>query len=143
MEDRKRLEELATELNMYQAQADAINQQMETVRATLTDLSIAEDTLEAIKDKKKDETLVPIGAGSFIITEIKNVDEVIVGLGSGVAVRKKIPDAKKSIEEQKKDLEALMAKMSEDLKRITEIIVRKTPEAEELIQKMEGTGNSL
>ncbi len=97
MEDRRRLEELANELNLYQAQADALNQQMETVRATLTDLSIAEDTLDAIKDNKNSETLVPIGAGSFIITEIKNVDEVIVGLGSGVAARKKIPDAKESI----------------------------------------------
>lgn len=143
MEDRKRLEELANELNMYQAQADAINQQMETVRSTITDLSIAEDTLEAVKDNQDSETLVPIGAGSFIITEIKNVDEVIVGLGSGVAVRKKISDAQKSIEEQKKDLETLITKMSEDLKKISEIIVRKTPEAEELIQKLEGTENSV
>jgi prefoldin alpha subunit len=141
MDDRKRLEELANELNMYQAQADTLNQQMETVRATITDLSIAEDTLEAVKDKKDSETLVPIGAGSFIITEIKNVDEVIVGLGSGVAAKRKIADAQKSIEEQKKDLENLMAKMSEDLKRITEIIVKKTPEAEELIQKLEKTEN--
>jgi prefoldin alpha subunit len=85
------------------------------------------------------ETLVPIGAGSFIITEIKNTDEVIVGLGSGAAAKKKVEDAYESIEEQKKEIETLMNKMLGDLQKITEIIVQKSPEAEELIQKLEGT----
>ena len=88
MEDRKRLEAMVNELNMYQGQADVLNQQVETVKATISDLNIASETLETIKDKKDTETLVPIGAGSFIITEIKNTDEVIVGLGAGLAVKK-------------------------------------------------------
>jgi prefoldin alpha subunit len=139
MEDRKRLEAMVNELNMYQGQADVLNQQVETVKATISDLNIASETLETIKDKKDTETLVPIGAGSFIITEIKNTDEVIVGLGAGVAVKKKIDSAQESVKDQKKDLEALLNKMMVDLNKITDIIVRKTPEAEALIQKLEGT----
>ncbi len=139
MEDRKRLEAMVNELNMYQGQADVLNQQVETVKATISDLNIASETLESIKDKKDTETLVPIGAGSFIITEIKNTDEVIVGLGAGVAVKKKIDSAQESVKDQKKDLEALLNKMMVDLNKITDIIVRKTPEAEALIQKLEGT----
>ena len=140
MEDRQRLEEMVNELNMYKGQADVLNQQMETVKATMADLSVAKDTLEGIKDKKDTETLVPIGAGSFIITEIKNTDEVIVGLGSGVAAKRKIGDAQESIEKQREDLETLLGKMMDEHKKITEIIVRKTPEAEALIQKLDGTG---
>lgn len=140
MEDRERLNNIVNELNMYQGQADLLNQQMETVKANIADLSIAEETLQSIKDKKDTETLVPIGAGSFIITEIKNTDEVIVGLGAGAAVKRKIGDAEESIKEQKKDLEAVLNKMMDELKKITDIIVTKTPEAEALIQKLEGTG---
>ncbi len=139
MEDRKKLEAMVNELNMYQGQADVLNQQMETVKATISDLNIASETLETIKDEKDTETLVPIGAGSFIITEIKNTDEVIVGLGAGVAVKKKIDSAQESVKNQKKDLEAVLNKMMVDLNKITDIIVRKTPEAEALIQKLEGT----
>ncbi len=139
MEDRERLQEMVNELNMYQGQADVLNQQIETVKATISDLNTANETLETIRDKKDTETLVPIGAGSFIITEIKNTDEVIVGLGAGVAVKKKIDDAQKSVNKQKEDLESLLNKMMEDMKKITEIIVRRTPEAEALIQKLEGT----
>ena len=140
MEERKKLEAMVNEINMYQGQADVLNQQMETVKSTIADLNIATETLETIKDKKDTETLVPIGAGSFIITEIKNTDEVIVGLGAGVAVKRTIDSAKESIKDQKTDLEALLNKMMTDLNKLTEIIMRKTPEAEALIQKLEGTG---
>jgi prefoldin alpha subunit len=143
MEDREHLNQLVNELNMYQGQADVLNQQMETIKANLADIIIAQETLESIKDKKDAETLVPIGAGSFIITEIKNTDEVIVGLGAGAAVKKKIADAEENIQEQKKDLEAVSNKIAEQLNQITEFIVTKTPEAEALIQKLEGNGNHI
>ena len=105
MEDRQRLEALMSELNTYQGQAEVIQQQIENLNASLTELTIALDTLEVVKDEKKEETLVPIGAGSFLITELKNTDEVIIGLGAGVAVKKKIADAKETIGEQKTELE--------------------------------------
>jgi prefoldin alpha subunit len=143
MEDREHLNQLVNQLNMYQSQADVLNQQMETIKANIADLTIAEETLHSIKDKKDTETLVPIGAGSFIITEIKNTDEVIVGLGAGAAVKKKIVDAEESIKEQKKDLEAVLTKIMDQLNKITDFIVTKTPEAEALIQKLEGTENQI
>jgi len=143
VDDRERLNQLVNELNMYQGQADILNQQMETVQANIADLTIAQETLQTIKDKKDAETLVPIGAGSFIITEIKNTDEVIVGLGAGAAVKKKITEAEESIQEQKKELEAVSAKITDQLNKITDFIIKKTPEAEALIQKLEGNGNQL
>ncbi len=143
MDDRERLNGLVNELNMYQSQADMLNQQMETVKANIADLSIAEETLQTIKDKKDTETLVPIGAGSFIITEITNTDEVIVGLGAGAAVKKKIGDAEESIKEQKKEMDAVLNKIMGELNKLTELIVTKTPEAEALIQKLEGTGSQI
>jgi len=143
VDDRERLNQLVNELNTYQGQADILNQQMETVQANIADLTIAQETLQTIKDKKDAETLVPIGAGSFIITEIKNSDEVIVGLGAGAAVKKKITEAEESINEQKKELEAVSAKITDQLNKITDYIVQRTPEAEALIQKLEGNGNQL
>jgi len=139
MEDRQRLEEIVNELNAYKAQADTLNQQVETLKDTITDFTVAQETLDSIKGKKSPETLGPIGAGSFLITEIKNTEEVIVGLGSGAAVKKTIDDAKVSIEGQKKELDEIMQKMIGDIQKISDIIAQKSPEAEALIQKIEGT----
>jgi prefoldin alpha subunit len=138
MEDRQRLEALVNELNTYQGQAEVLQQQIETLNATIAELSVAMDTLETVKGEDNKETLVPIGAGSFLITELKNTSEVIIGLGAGVAVKKKIDDAKDTIAEQKKELEELRDKMSSDLQKITEYIMQRSPEAEELMQKVEG-----
>lgn len=138
MEDKQRLETLVNELNTYQGQAEVLQQQIETLNATIAELSVAMDTLATVKGEDNKETLVPIGAGSFIITELKNTDEVIIGLGAGVAVKKKIDDAKVTITEQKNELEELREKMSSDLQKITEYIMQRSPEAEELMQKVEG-----
>jgi prefoldin alpha subunit len=138
MEDKQRLEALVNELNTYQGQAEVLQQQIETLNATIAELTVAMDTLDTVKGEDNKETLVPIGAGSFLITELKNTDEVIIGLGAGVAVKKKIDDAKVTIAEQKKELEDLRDKMSLDLQKITEYIMQRSPEAEELMQKVEG-----
>lgn len=138
MEDRQRLEELINELNMYKGKADLLNQQIETLKISISELATALETLEELKGKEGVETFVPIGAGSFLITEIKNTDEVIVGLGAGAAAKKKVTDAHESIKNQKEELEGLLNKMMGDLQKITEIIVQKSPEAEELIQQLEG-----
>jgi prefoldin alpha subunit len=137
MEDRKKLEQLVNQLNAYQQQAEVLQQQMEGLNVTITELTIAEETLAAIKGKDNAETLVPIGAGSFLITELKNTDEVIVGFGAGVAAKKKIGDAEESIAEQKKELEGVMKNMTDNLQKITDFIVKKSPEAEALLQKVE------
>ena len=138
MEDKQRLEALVNELNTYQGQAEVLQQQIDTLNATITELSVAMDTLATVKGQDNKETLVPIGAGSFLITELKNTDEVIIGLGAGVAVKKKIDDAKDTITEQRTELEELRDKMSGDLQKITEYIMKRSPEAEELMQKVEG-----
>ncbi|HEX7467321.1 MAG: prefoldin subunit alpha [Methanobacterium sp.] len=138
MEDKQRLEALVNELNTYQGQAEVLQQQIDSLNATITELSVAMDTLATVKGEDNKETLVPIGAGSFLITELKNTDEVIIGLGAGVAVKKKIDDAKDTITEQRTELEELRDKMSADLQKITDYIIKRSPEAEELMQKVEG-----
>lgn len=137
MDDRQKLQQMVNEINMYQGQLDILNQQMETVKASLAELTSAEDTLKSIQGKAGTETFVPIGAGSFIITELKNTDKVIVGLGAGAAAKKDIEEAKKNISSQKKDLEELMNKMNGDIQKLTDFIVRKSPEAEALLKKLE------
>ena len=137
MEDRQRLQQMVDEINMYQGQLDVLKQQIESVNASISELMSAEETLEAVKGKEDTETFVPIGAGSFLIAEIKNADQVIMGLGAGAAAKKNIDEAKESISSQRKELEQLVDKMSGDIQKITEFIMRKSPEAEALLQKVE------
>jgi prefoldin alpha subunit len=137
MDDRQRLEQMINEINMYQSQADVLKQQVETIKASIAELISTEETLNAIEGKENTETFVPIGAGSFLIAELKDTDKVIMGLGAGAAVKKSRADAKETISSQKKELEQLVDKMVGDMQKITDYIVKKSPEAEALLRKVE------
>ena len=60
-----------------------------------------------------------------------------MGLGAGAAAKKSVEEAKETISSQKKELEELMNKMSGDIQKLTDFIVRKSPEAEALLRKLE------
>lgn len=140
MEDQQRLEEMVNELNLYQNQADLIQQQMEAVRASIGELEVLENTLESVKDGEDIETLVPVGAGSFLTAELKNTDEIIMSVGAGVAIKKSLADAQETISTQKEELQKTMDQMAGNLQKITDIIVKLSPQAEELLQKVRGSG---
>lgn len=139
MEDQQKLEEIVNQLNIYQSQAELIQQQMEAVRATISELEILENTLRDIQEKDGSETLVPVGAGSFIKAELKETSEVIMSVGAGVAIKKNFEDAMKTIDSQKKELEATLQKMGENLRKITDIILKLSPQAEELLKRVRGS----
>ena len=137
MDDRQKLEQMVNEINMYQNQLEILKQQIETVRTSVAEFASAEESLNEIEGKESMETFVPIGAGSFVIAEIKNTDQVIMGLGAGAAVNKNIEEAKESISSQKEELEKLIEKMSGDVQKLTDYIVQMSPEAEALLRKVE------
>lgn len=139
MEDQQKLQELVNELNLYQNQAELLQQQIETVRASISELEILEDTLKNIEGEEDVETFVPIGAGSFIQANLKNTDEVIMSIGAGVAIKKKVTDAKETLKSQKEDLKNTESKMIENLQKLSDIIVKLSPQAEELLQKVRGS----
>ncbi|MCL2157036.1 MAG: prefoldin subunit alpha, partial [Methanobrevibacter sp.] len=69
MEDQQKLEEMVNQLNIYKSQSDILQQQIEAIQGSIAEIEILESTLEEVKDKNSLETLVPVGAGSFINAE--------------------------------------------------------------------------
>jgi prefoldin alpha subunit len=140
MEDQQRLQALVDELNMYQQQAELLQQQMEAMQVTLGELESLENTVTALKEGENLETLVPVGAGSFINAEIKNTNEIIMSVGAGVAITKNIDDAQKTITSQKEEIKEAMGKMSKNIQTLNDMINKITPQAEQLLQQVQGSG---
>lgn len=139
MEDQQRLDEMVNELNMYKSQAELLQQQVEAIQASLTEVEVLESTLEDIKDKKSLETMVPVGAGSFMNAEITNTDEVIMSVGAGVAIKKSAEEAKETLASQKKELNDSLDKMMSNLQKISQIVAQLSPQAEELMRKVQAS----
>jgi prefoldin alpha subunit len=75
------------------------------VTLTIKDVETALVTIAALKDEPSGiETLVPIGFGSFVKANLVNTDTIVVGIGAGVSIEKKIEDAKSFLEKRKDEL---------------------------------------
>ncbi|MDO5850078.1 MAG: prefoldin subunit alpha [Methanobacteriaceae archaeon] len=140
MEDQQKLQQILSQLEAYKAQIELYQQQVDAVQASIAEVKVLESTLDDIAEKDTIETLVPIGAGSFIKAEIKNEDKVVMSLGSGVAVTKNFEEAKATAAQQKQDLQDTLDKLFKDLQQLTDIVAQLSPQAEALMQKMQAQG---
>jgi prefoldin alpha subunit len=138
MEDQQKLDEMINEINLYKNQAEVLQQQVEAIQASLAEVETLESTLEDIKDEKSLETLVPVGAGSFMNAEIKKTDEVVMSVGAGVAIKKSTEEAKEILDSQKEELNDSLDKMLKNLQKISQIISQLSPQAEDLMRKVQG-----
>ena len=89
---------LDTNLKVLQERAEAFNQKLEDLQRT----KIAIEDLKTIKPSK---ALIPLGSGNFIYGSIENCEEIIVGIGSDVAIKKKREKAIEFLGSRIKELE--------------------------------------
>ena len=132
MENQQRLEQLVTEINQLQQQGETIAQQIEQLNSSAADLQTAKEAVEGLKDATGKEVLVPIGAGCFITTELKSED-VIVGVGADVAVKRSRDETLKTLETDLSEVQKLTKTLTEQLNKVNDYIKQRRPEAERLM----------
>ncbi len=126
----QQLGELSEKHQVYKHQAESIYQQINVVGITIKDVESALITITTLKDEPAGiETLVPIGFGSFVKANLINTDTIVVGIGAGVSIEKKIDDAKSFLEKRKDELikyqEQLnntIAKLAQELQNIEKLV---------------------
>ena len=143
MEDQQRLNNLLNEINAYRQQADLIQQQIELIQASIAEVDALSNTLDDIEGKDSIEAFVPVGAGSFIKGELKSTDEIIVSIGSGIAVKKDADGAREIIAGQKEDLKDSLDKMLANLQQVTDIVGNLQAQAEQLAAAAQGNMSQM
>ena len=134
MEDRQKLEQMVGELNQLQQQGETISQQIEQLNVSLTDVRSAMEAVKGIKGATGKETLIPIGAGCFITTELKSED-IIVGVGSDVAIKRSREETEETLKKDQEEVESLIKTLTEQLQKINDYIKEKRPEVEKLMKE--------
>ena len=138
MEDQQRLNNLLNEINAYRQQAELIQQQIEMIQASIAEVDALFSTLEDIEGKESVEAFVPVGAGSFIKGELKSTDEIIVSIGSGIAIKKDADGAREILTGQKEDLKDSLDKMLANLQQCTDIVGSLQAQAEQIAAAAQG-----
>ncbi|RAP44869.1 MAG: prefoldin subunit alpha [Methanosphaera sp. rholeuAM6] len=134
MEDRQKLEQMVNEINQLQQQGETITQQIEQLNVSLNDVRTAQEAVKGIKGAVGKETLIPIGAGCFITTELKSED-IIVGVGSDVAIKRSREETEETLKKDQEEVENLIKTLTEQLQKINDYITQKRPEVERLMKE--------
>ena len=73
----------------YRQRVEALSRQVQVLRVSLDEVTMASEALKAFKDAKEgDEIMVPVGANSFITVKVTSNRNVIVDIGSDISVEK-------------------------------------------------------
>lgn len=107
-------------------QATRYNQQIEILNSYYSEIQTSEQTLVELKSAKNDQQmLLPIGAGNFIYTTIKNAETVIVTIGAGIHSEKSLDEAIDGVKKKKSEVEnqltQIKASYNEVVERLKEI----------------------
>lgn len=107
-------EHVATEQNLREnyallenakAQLEALMRQQQLIQLAVDEHVRARETIKSIsKGTAGDEILIPLGADSYIHARISENRDAVVGVGSGVSLRKTADEAEKILDSKIDDL---------------------------------------
>jgi len=117
------LRRLAVELRILEGTADALQSRINLVTAALTELRVADATLEGLEKEGEGASLfVPIGGGSYVKTKLESAEKVIIGIGAGVATERTMKEAKENVGSRVAELEKTRATLLQQLNQVLERI---------------------
>jgi prefoldin alpha subunit len=135
--EEEKFRRLAVELRILEGTVETIQSRINIVNSALTELSIANMTLEGMeKEKQNSSLLVPIGGGSYIKAKLESADTVIVGIGAGVATERTINEAKANIGKRIVDVEKTRAALQQQLTQVIQRIQEGREELQEFTAKL-------
>ncbi|RLI43133.1 prefoldin subunit alpha [Candidatus Bathyarchaeota archaeon] len=135
--EEEKFRKLAVELRILEGTAETLQSRINIVNSALTELNIANMTLEGLeKEKQNSSLLVPIGGGSYIKAKLESADTIIVGIGAGVAAERTISEAKENLGKRIADVEKTRAALQQQLVQVIQRIQEGREELQKLTAKL-------
>jgi prefoldin alpha subunit len=116
---------LNTTLAALQEKAKIINQQKEELQKT-------KNAIEELKTINPNKALIPLGSGNFIYGRIDDTENIIVGVGAGVAIKKKRKEAIEILNLKLRELEVSMNDVTNQMQVLSQQLEKLQIEIEKL-----------
>lgn len=101
-------------------QINQFEQHINSIEAQIEELIILEKNIESLsKLKKEEKTFIPISGGVHVEGSVKPLDKLLLNVGSGVLVKKSLPEVKEIVKAQIKQLKEVKVKLEAELNKLT------------------------
>ena len=101
-------QQLMYQIQMLENYFANFTQRENTLINVLKDTASAIDSIKGITEKKESETLVPVGTGIFVKTNISSDDKIVLNVGAGVAIEKDKDSVINFLESRIKEIEVAL-----------------------------------
>lgn len=108
--------QLATEIRILEGSAAALQSRLDIVRAAINEVTLAHNTLEGMQQMQDgDETLVPVGAGSYVGMKISDSKKLIMGIGAGAAMERDVAGSVVELKGRLQDMDKARTSIQQQL----------------------------
>jgi len=115
----KQLRRLVTEMRMMEGSADVLNQRLQLLASSISELRLAQRSLRDLKDiESGNPLLVPVGGGVFMDAQLGDISKVVVGVGADVSVEMDYEKAVEDIGERLQEMEQAQGAVQQQLSQI-------------------------
>ncbi|RLI93740.1 MAG: prefoldin subunit alpha [Candidatus Altiarchaeales archaeon] len=116
---REELQKILVEAEMYRRQFESISAQLNIFEGIYTEIGETIDAIEYLqKIKNKREILVPLGSNSYIRAELRDMKNVILGIGANVSLEEPVDEAKNTLQKRRESIVKEMKKLQELIEKI-------------------------
>ena len=132
-ESDRELQQLVDALPQYENQIRYWESQLEAISNVRADIFQAQDTLNGMMDSKDGmEMLVPVGHNTSIFTNVKDLDRILIGIGSRVYMETTREDSIKRLNKRLEGLEEAGKTYQESLQKAQQDYMTVREKAESL-----------
>src|SRR3989338_2216519 len=132
-QDRQELQEKYLELQVLKQQISNYVEQKQAVDEKIAELNASIAALKALPNVKKGEEMwSSLGSGTFVRSDIKDVEKVLVAIGAGVVTKETLPKAIEILESRAKELSDINDEIIRQANTMVERINQLEPEVSDL-----------
>ena len=134
------LRQLLGEMRSMENSVNILQQRFSQVMAAVSELRLAQKSLEDLKETQPDSNLlVPVGGGAFIDAKMGSIEKVVVGIGAGVSLEMQYDAAVEDVSGRLSEMEKAQTSIDQQLRQILAQIESHQGMAERLSAEIQGT----
>jgi len=117
-EKQKEFQKKMIEMKMIENGLHALREKEGELVRVIEDLNRTKEAIEALENYNGDGTLIPLGSGNFVQGKIEDANNILVGVGAGVAVKKSRSEAIEHVQVRINEIESSLkaiAKQNEEM----------------------------
>ena len=126
-------QQLLYQMQMLEGHLSELTQREGTIMSIIREASSAIQSLKTIDTKTNNETLVPVGLGTFIKTKTVPNEKLILNIGAGIAVEKDKDSAINFLELRLKEMQVALQETSNQKQQISASLEQGKQQMEQML----------